>query len=73
MQHISKILMIAGGMLFLLGLLFFLTGDKWGWIGKLPGDFKIERENFSFYFPFTTMILLSILISIIWRIIARFL
>lgn len=34
--------------------------------GKLPGDIRIERENFSFYFPVTTMILLSILLSAVF-------
>ncbi|RLC49032.1 MAG: DUF2905 domain-containing protein [Candidatus Cloacimonadota bacterium] len=38
------------------------------YFGKLPGDIRIEKENFKFYFPITSMILISIVINIIIRI-----
>lgn len=61
--------MLTGGVIFLVGIFFWLAGDKLSWLGKLPGDIRIERENMNFYFPFTTMILLSILLSgILWLI-----
>ncbi len=46
------IALIAAGVLWHLGLL--------KWVGRLPGDIRIERENFKFYFPFSTCILLSL-------------
>ncbi|WP_199269701.1 DUF2905 domain-containing protein [Mucilaginibacter lacusdianchii] len=38
------------------------------WIGHLPGDIRIERESFRFYFPITTLILLNVIIFIVLRI-----
>lgn len=53
-----------------LGILLVIIGLLWPWLsqlplGRLPGDIVIERENFRFYFPITTMILVSILLSVI--------
>ncbi|MCB1165702.1 MAG: DUF2905 domain-containing protein [Leptospiraceae bacterium] len=72
----SKTLMIAGAVLFALGLLFYLAG-RWdgtwlSWLGRLPGDIRIEKENFRFYFPLTTSILISIVASLILYLISRF-
>ncbi|MBD8488914.1 DUF2905 domain-containing protein [Echinicola sp. CAU 1574] len=53
----------------LIGLAIYFLGDKLSWLGRLPGDIRIERENFRFYFPITTMVLLSILVSLIIRLI----
>ncbi len=52
--------MIIGGLIILVGAIVFLFGDKLGFLGNLPGDIKIERENTKVYFPITTMILLSL-------------
>lgn len=57
-------------LLILLGLVLLLAGLAWPWLsklpfGKLPGDIAIERENFSFYFPITTGLLLSLLLSVL--------
>lgn len=68
-QHIGKWLMILGILLLVAGIIYYYAGDKLRWIGNLPGDFKVEKENFKFYFPLTTMILLSLLIHLISRII----
>ena len=56
--------------LIILGLLLVLIGLAWPWLGKLPigrlpGDIVVSRENFRFYFPLTTMIIVSILVSVI--------
>lgn len=65
----------TGKYVILLGILIVFTGvviyffyDKLHWIGRLPGDIRIERENFRFYFPITTLVLFSLLINIIIRI-----
>ena len=58
--------------LVILGVALVLLGLAWPWIerlglGRLPGDFRIEREGFSFYFPLTTSIIVSLALSlIIW-------
>ncbi|MFO0701658.1 MAG: DUF2905 domain-containing protein [Nitrospira sp.] len=43
-------------------------GSSLSWLGKLPGDISIKRDNVSFYFPVATSILLSILLSLIFYI-----
>ncbi|MBS9404413.1 DUF2905 domain-containing protein [Halomonas sp. TRM85114] len=58
--------------LVLIGLLVVAIGLLWPWLsklplGQLPGDIVIRRENFSFYFPVTTMILASVVLSgVLW-------
>lgn len=54
-----------------LGVILIVVGLAWPWLmklglGKLPGDIVIERENFKFYFPITTMILVSLVVSVIF-------
>jgi len=65
-QSFGKVLIIAGLIIVAIGAAF-LFSDKISFLGKLPGDIKIERENFRFYFPLGTGILLSIILTaIIW-------
>lgn len=59
-----------GRTLIVIGVLLIALGLIWPWIAKLglfrlPGDIVIERDNFRFYFPITTMIIISVVISII--------
>lgn len=63
-MQIGKILIILGFVLVTLGILLTFTG-KIPFLGKLPGDFRIERNNFSFYFPLASCLLISLLISLI--------
>ena len=72
MPNATKILLIIGGLLILGGLLYWGFGDKLSWFGHLPGDIRIKRDNFSFYMPITSMILLSVAVSVILWIIRRF-
>lgn len=51
----------------LAGIIIYFFHDKLQWIGKLPGDIRIERENFSFYFPIATMLLASLIVSLLIR------
>jgi hypothetical protein len=60
----GKFLAMAGLLLFVVGVLLMLF-PKIPFLGKLPGDIYIRRDNFSLYFPVTTCILLSILLSLI--------
>ena len=72
MPQIGKILIISGVLLTITGILVFFWGNKLSWLGHLPGDIRIEREELKFYFPITTMILLSAAISIIIKIFQKF-
>ncbi|MBD0331030.1 MAG: DUF2905 domain-containing protein [Chitinophagaceae bacterium] len=67
----GKWIMILGIFVIVVGLIIYLFHDKLHWIGRLPGDIRVEKENFSFYFPITTMILLSLLLTIIINFIKR--
>lgn len=60
----GKTLIIFGVILVVIGLLLSL-GDKIPWIGKLPGDIYIKRERFSFYFPITTSIIISLILTLL--------
>jgi len=61
---IGKILIFFGSLLIIIGGIFILA-QKVPWVGRLPGDIFIRRENFTFYFPITTSILVSIILSLI--------
>lgn len=66
MQHPGWLLILTGAIIAVVGLVWLLAPSV-PWLGKLPGDIVIERENFRFYFPLTTCILLSVLLTgIVW-------
>ena len=66
MAHLGKALVVAGLLIAAVGVLFLLAG-KIGWIGRLPGDITIRRENFTFHFPLATCLLISaILTFLLW-------
>jgi hypothetical protein len=73
MHSMGKTIIIIGLLVVAVGLVVYFAGDKLSWLGKLPGDIRIEKENFRFYFPVTTMILLSIVISLVVAVIKKFL
>ena len=73
MESIARYLMIGGIILFLIGGGIFLA-SKFGLpLGRLPGDIRLEGENGSFYFPVTTSILVSVVLTIAFNLISRFL
>jgi hypothetical protein len=63
-DFIGKVLLIAGGCIIVLGLIF-LFAERIPFVGKLPGDIFIEKGRFSFYFPIVTCILASAVLSLI--------
>jgi len=67
---LAKALIVFGLILIILGTLLTL-GGKIPWLGRLPGDIYIHRKGFSFYFPITTCILISIVFTIILWLIGR--
>ena len=62
---IGKIIIFIGLLLVVIGFVW-MVGNKLPFIGKLPGDIAIERKNYSFYFPVTTCIIISIILSFIF-------
>jgi len=64
---VGKILIGVGLVLVLLGLVLVYFPAALGWFGKLPGDIRIENENSRFYFPITSMILVSVVLSVLLR------
>jgi len=68
-QTIGRMLILLGLIIVVIGAVF-LFSDRIPFIGKLPGDIRIERENFRFYFPLGTSILVSILLTAIFWIIS---
>ena len=67
MGGIGKSLITLGIILIIFGLLLNFSG-KIPYIGKLPGDIYIKKKNFSFYFPITTCIIISIVLTLIFSI-----
>lgn len=69
-QPFGKWLLIIGLVIAAIGLMT-MVGPKVPFLGKLPGDIYIKRENFSFYFPLGTCILLSLILTVIIRLFHR--
>lgn len=70
-QNMGKVIIVAGLVIMVIGLGVYFS-DRLPWLGRLPGDIAVKRENFSFYFPLGTSILLSVIISVILYLIRRF-
>jgi len=64
MNEVGKFLLVAGLLLAVVGLVLW-SGFGKSWLGRLPGDIHYTKGNFSFYFPFVTCLLLSILLTIV--------
>ena len=71
-QSWGKYIVFVGVAIVVMGAVVYFFGDKLHWIGRLPGDIRVERENSRFYFPITTMILLSLLLTVIVNVVKRF-
>ncbi len=71
MLNLGKLIIVLGAILVAVGLLVMLLGRTQIPIGRLPGDIIYRRRNFAFYFPLTTSILLSIVLSLIVYFLSR--
>ncbi len=71
-ESLGKGLMIIGLIILVVGVIIYFVGEKLSFLGKLPGDIRVETENFRFYVPITTMMLLSLVISALVRLIQHF-
>jgi hypothetical protein len=70
MPGLGKLLVTAGIILVLAGIVVSVAG-RIPWLGRLPGDILIRRENFTFYFPLTSSLLVSALVSLILYLLRR--
>ena len=70
MSGIGRSLIYLGLVIVLVGVVITLS-DKIPWLGRLPGDISIKRENFSFYFPLGTCLLISLLLSLVMWLLRR--
>lgn len=73
MESIARYLILGGIILFCIGGGVYLASRFGIPLGRLPGDIRIEGEHGSFYFPVTSSILVSVLLTIVLNLITRFL
>lgn len=71
MNDFGRLLVIMGLVIALAGGLILLAGRFFPWLGNLPGDIRFEGENFKFYFPLATMLLISIVGTILLNVVLR--
>jgi hypothetical protein len=64
MREVGRLLALFGGVIAILGLVLW-SGFGAGWLGRLPGDIRIERGHSAFYFPIVTCLVISIMLSLI--------
>ena len=67
---LGKLLIFLGAILIIVGAVIVLAG-KIPWLGRLPGDIFIERRHVSFFFPITTSILISVIVSLVLYFLSR--
>lgn len=74
---LGRFLILIGGVIAVLGMLLAVMskvpgmGDGLGWLGKLPGDIYIKRDNFTFYFPLATSLVISVVLSLLFYLLSR--
>lgn len=74
MANLGRMLVVLGAVLIAVGGLLWLAGAAGGkvpFLGRLPGDFHVQRGNWSFYFPLTTSILLSVVLTLLLAFLSR--
>ena len=70
MDSFARLFVVAGLALLVVGALLFLAPHV-PWLGRLPGDIRVERPTFRFYAPLTTSIIISVVLSLVLWLIAR--
>lgn len=72
MPDFGKLLFLLGLAVAGIGALLWAGGSWFGWLGRLPGDLRIEGERGGFYFPIVTCIVISVVLSVLFAIARRF-
>ena len=70
MRDLGRLLVIFGGVITIVGIVLW-SGLGAGWLGRLPGDIRIERGNSAFYFPIVTCIVVSIVLTLLMSLFRR--
>jgi hypothetical protein len=70
MPDLGRTLVVIGVVIVAIGLVILLAG-RIPWIGRLPGDIHVQRESWSFYFPLTTSIVISVVLSLLFYLFGR--
>ncbi len=71
MNTIPKLLISIGLLFIIMGLFTWLFGGLFSWFGKLPGDIRIQGENYFIYAPISSMLLISIILNIVFYIFSK--
>ena len=71
MREIGKLLVLFGGLVMIIGLALW-SGFAPGWLGRLPGDIRIERGHSAFYFPIVTCLVVSVVLTFLFWLISHF-
>jgi hypothetical protein len=72
MMELGKVLMIMGAVILIIGVLLTFSDKLPFHLGRLPGDIIYKKEGFSFYFPITTSIIISVILSLLFYLFGRF-
>lgn len=67
MRELARALMVVGGITFAVGVVLYLV-RSWSW---LPGDIVVERKNFTFVFPVVTCLVISVVLTIVMRLLGK--
>lgn len=70
MAELGKTLLLLGSVLMAIGAVLIL-GGKLPWLGRLPGDIMIQRDNFTFYFPLVSSLVVSLVLSLLFLLLRR--
>ena len=70
MRDLGRTLAVLGGVIMIVGIALW-AGFGAGWLGRLPGDIRIERGNSAFYFPIVTCIIISIVLTLLMSLFRR--
>jgi Protein of unknown function (DUF2905) len=70
MRELGRLVTILGGAVMIVGIALW-SGVGAGWLGRLPGDIRLERGNTAFYFPIVTCIIVSIVLTLVMSLFRR--
>ncbi len=70
MRELGRTLAVFGGVIMMVGIALW-AGVGAGWLGRLPGDIRIERGNTAFYFPIVTCIIVSVVLTLVLSLFRR--
>ena len=69
----GKYIMLIGAALMLIGAIIYFFGDKFSWLGRLPGDIRLEgKDGGGLYFPIVTCLVVSIVLNVLIALVRRF-